>query len=91
MALTTRFDPCLKCCGIVKAFAGNIQRELEKFPAEVRDDVVIMFSAHSLPMTVVNRGDTSPAEVAFTVNKVMERLNFSHTYRLVWQSKVNNL
>lgn len=35
-----------------KAFAENIKKELEKFPAEVRDDVVIMFSAHSLPMTV---------------------------------------
>ena len=77
-----------KCYGFGKAFAGNIQKELAKFPAEVRDDVVIMFSAHSLPMTVVNRGDTYPAEVAFTVNKVMERLNYSHTYRLVWQSKV---
>ena len=37
---------------------------------------------------VVNRGDTYPGEVASTVNKVMEKLNFSHTYRLVWQSKV---
>ena len=37
---------------------------------------------------MVNRGDTYPAEVAATVNKVMEKLNFSHSYRLVWQSKV---
>jgi ferrochelatase len=39
-------------------------------------------------MDVVNRGDTYPAEVANTVNRVMERLNFSHPYRLVWQSQV---
>jgi len=38
---------------------------------------------------VVNRGDTYPAEVAFTVNRVMESLNFSNPYRLVWQSKVS--
>ena len=74
--------------GLIEAFAQNIEKELLKFPEDVRDDVVIMFSAHSLPMTVVNRGDTYPAEVATTVNRVMERLNFSHTYRLVWQSKV---
>jgi ferrochelatase len=74
--------------GLIEAFAQNIEKELLKFPDEVRDDVVIMFSAHSLPMTVVNRGDTYPAEVASTVSRVMERLNFSHTYRLVWQSKV---
>ncbi|CAF0851567.1 unnamed protein product [Brachionus calyciflorus] len=74
--------------GLIEAFAQNIKKELEKFPEGVRDDVVIMFSAHSLPMTVVNRGDTYPAEVAATVNRVMEKLNYSHSYRLVWQSKV---
>jgi len=74
--------------GLIEAFAQNIEKELTKFPEDVQKDVVILFSAHSLPMTVVNRGDTYPAEVANTVNRVMERLNFSHTYRLVWQSKV---
>lgn len=74
--------------GLVQAFTENIQKELLNFPEEDRDDVVIMFSAHSLPMTVVNRGDTYPAEVANTVYRVMEKLNFSHTYRLCWQSKV---
>ena len=37
---------------------------------------------------MVNRGDPYPAEVAATVYKVMERLNFSHPYRVVWQSQV---
>lgn len=40
---------------------------------------------------VVNRGDPYPAEVAATVQRVMEALNFSHPYRLVWQSKVGPL
>ncbi len=74
--------------GFIQAFTTNVQNELQKFPKEVRDDVVILFSAHSLPMTVVNRGDTYPAEVAFTMNKIMESLNYSNPYRLVWQSKV---
>ena len=39
--------------GLIEAFSDNIQKELLKFPEEVRDDVVIMFSAHSLPMTVI--------------------------------------
>jgi len=30
----------------------NIKEELEKFPETDRDDVVILFSAHSLPMKV---------------------------------------
>jgi len=77
--------------GLVKAFAQTIIDEVEKFPEEVKDDVVILFSAHSLPMSVVNRGDPYPQEVAATVQRVMESLNFSHSYRLVWQSKVGPL
>ncbi|KAJ7393853.1 hypothetical protein OS493_003520 [Desmophyllum pertusum] len=74
--------------GLVKAFAENVQAELAKFPPEVQNDVVILFSAHSLPMKVVERGDPYPQEVAATVQRVMESLNHSHPYRLVWQSKV---
>jgi len=42
------------CIIIVQAFVNCIKAELEKFPAEVRDSVVILFSAHSLPMKVYN-------------------------------------
>jgi hypothetical protein len=71
-----------------QAFAENILAEIGKFPEEDQDDVVILFSAHSLPMKVVNRGDPYPAEVAATVSRVMDYLEHSHPYRLVWQSKV---
>eukprot|EP00914_Ancora_sagittata_P031797 GHVO01064451.1.p1 GENE.GHVO01064451.1~~GHVO01064451.1.p1 ORF type:complete len:425 (-),score=49.42 GHVO01064451.1:251-1348(-) len=77
--------------GLVQAFTECIEDELEKFPKEDRDDVVILFSAHSLPMKVVNRGDPYPQEVGATVQRVMERLNFKNSYRLVWQSKVGPL
>nr|XP_015217331.1 PREDICTED: ferrochelatase, mitochondrial [Lepisosteus oculatus] len=69
-------------------FAEHIKKELDAFPAEKRDDVVILFSAHSLPMSVVNRGDPYPQEVGATVQRVMERLKHCNPYRLVWQSKV---
>lgn len=36
----------------MQAFTQHIKEELVKFPKEVQDDVVILFSAHSLPMTV---------------------------------------
>ncbi|EDO40867.1 predicted protein [Nematostella vectensis] len=77
--------------GLIKAFADNVKVELSKFPEEVQKDVVILFSAHSLPMKVVDRGDPYPQEVAATVQRVMEALDFSHSYRLVWQSKVGPL
>ncbi len=44
--------------GLVEAFAQNIEAQLAKYPAEKRKDVVLLFSAHSLPMSVVNRGQS---------------------------------
>lgn len=73
---------------LVECFAEHINNELLKFPEEKRDDVVILFSAHSLPMAVVNRGDPYPQEVGATVQRVMERLGHCNPYRLVWQSRV---
>jgi ferrochelatase len=74
--------------GLVEAFATNIEKRLLEYPEDQRNKVVLLFSAHSLPMSVVNRGDPYPAEVAATVYAVMQRLKMSNPYRLVWQSQV---
>ncbi|KAH7110556.1 ferrochelatase mitochondrial precursor [Dendryphion nanum] len=74
--------------GLVEAFAQNIEKTLAEYPKERRENVVLLFSAHSLPMSVVNRGDPYPAEVAATVYAVMQRLGMKQQYRLVWQSQV---
>ena len=74
--------------GLVEAFARNIETQLATYPEASRKDVVLLFSAHSLPMSVVNRGDPYPAEVGATVYAVMQRLGFSNPYRLCWQSQV---
>lgn len=68
--------------------ANHIVAGLEKYPEEARDKVVILFSAHSLPMEIVNKGDYYPSEVAATVEAVMKLLNYRNSYRLVWQSQV---
>nr|KAF6422352.1 ferrochelatase [Rousettus aegyptiacus] len=73
---------------LIQCFADHILKELDHFPLEKRSEVVILFSAHSLPMSVVNRGDPYPQEVGATVQRVMEKLSYSNPYRLVWQSKV---
>ncbi|CAJ0914005.1 11232_t:CDS:2, partial [Entrophospora sp. SA101] len=74
--------------GLINVFAHHIEESLKQYPPETRNKVILLFSAHSLPMVVVNRGDTYVNEVAATVHHVMERLNFSNPYRLVWQSQV---
>ncbi|KAI5867023.1 ferrochelatase-domain-containing protein [Durotheca rogersii] len=42
--------------GLVNAFASNIEKTLAEYPQDRRGQVVLLFSAHSLPMSVVNRG-----------------------------------
>merc|ERR1719211_630551 len=76
---------------LIKTFAENIRKELESFDAAKRKDVVILFSAHSIPQYVMDRGDPYPAEVGATVQLVMQELGWTNPYRLVWQSKVGPL
>jgi ferrochelatase len=45
--------------GLVDAIAENVEKTLLTYPEERRKDVVLLFSAHSLPMSVVNRGELS--------------------------------
>ena len=40
----------------LQAFTETIRAELDKFPSDVREDVVILFSAHSLPLKVCSKG-----------------------------------
>jgi ferrochelatase len=58
----------------VAAVARCVATGLARFPEAQRDRVVIVFSAHSLPMKVVERGDAYVAEVAATVAAVMAAL-----------------
>ena len=57
--------------------------ELER--GRAADDIHILFSAHSLPMKIVRRGDPYPAEVNRTIRAVTEGLE--HPWSLCFQSR----
>lgn len=76
---------------LIKTVADRILTELKQFPVDKQKDVLILFSAHSLPLKAVNRGDTYPSEVGATVQLVMQELGNCNPYSLVWQSKVGPL
>jgi ferrochelatase len=69
----------------------TVREGLADFPPGDRREVVLLFSAHSLPLNVIDRGDPYPQEVGATVQRVMERLGFAHPYLLAYQSKVGPL
>lgn len=72
----------------IEAMTQTVREGLEQFDEAERDDVLIVFSAHSLPMNIINRGDAYPQEVGATVHEVMKQLDFSHEYLLSYQSEV---
>lgn len=76
---------------LAKVFAERIHEKLKLFDEDIRDNVLILFTAHSLPLKAVSRGDTYPQEVAATVAGTMSQLGTTNPYRLVWQSKVGPL
>ncbi|XP_057336315.1 ferrochelatase, mitochondrial-like isoform X1 [Microplitis mediator] len=76
---------------LARTFAERIRDELKHFDDKIKKDVLILFSAHSIPLKNLNRGDPYPSEVAATVHMVMNELNHCNPYHLVWQSKVGPL
>jgi len=66
----------------------TVREGLELFDPADREKVLILFSAHSLPLDVMDRGDSYPQEVGASVQRVVERLAVSNTYLLAYQSDV---
>jgi ferrochelatase len=72
----------------VRAVAARVREGLAGFPEAERDAVTILFSTHSVPLSVVRSGDPYVQEVAATVRAVMDELGGSHPHVLSWQSRV---
>ncbi len=72
----------------IEAMSHTVEEGLAGFEEAERDDVVILFSAHSLPLSVINRGDAYPAEIGASVHEVMKRLDYAFEYLLAYQSDV---
>ena len=74
--------------GFVRAMASAVQEGLHQYAATERDDVLVMFSAHSLPLAVIDRGDAYPSEVAASMSRVVEEAKLRNPYALTFQSEV---
>ncbi len=65
---------------LVAALVENIREGLQKFPADVRATVPVLFTAHSLPERIVAMKDPYPDEVKGTVEAVTNALGNQPTY-----------
>ena len=64
----------------------KVEEALERFPVPGKPELV--FSAHSVPMSVIEKGDPYQRQIEETVELVMERGGWSNHHRLCYQSKV---
>ena len=60
--------------GYLDVLAAHVEEGLAAWPGERRAGVVVLLSAHSLPMSFVNDGDPYPAEIEATYRGVLARL-----------------
>jgi len=72
----------------IDAINNRIDETLLRFEENIRSKVVIVFSAHGTPVSLVKKGDPYNTHIKNTVQKVMESRNFSNKHVLCYQSKV---
>jgi protoporphyrin/coproporphyrin ferrochelatase len=68
------------------ALAEKIDETLARFPQPDRAEIV--FSAHSVPISVIEGGDPYQRQIEETVALVMQRGGWRNRHRLCYQSKV---
>jgi ferrochelatase len=74
--------------GFIDAMTETVREGLAQFAPADREKVLLLFSAHSLPLDVIDRGDAYPQEVGASVQRVVEQLARSNPYILAYQSDV---
>lgn len=72
--------------GYLDALAEHINASLGHFPAD--EEVHLLFSAHSVPVSIIERGDPYQEQIEKTVKLVLQRGRWSFPHTLCYQSKV---
>ena len=68
------------------AVVEKVEEALSRFAVPERAEIV--FSAHSIPMSIVAKGDPYQRQIEETVRLLMERGGWPNRHRLCYQSKV---
>jgi len=68
------------------AVIEKVEEALDRFPVPRRAEIV--FSAHSVPISIIAKGDPYQRQIEETVKLLMERGGWRNSHRLCYQSKV---
>lgn len=73
--------------GFIRAWAGAIRRELERFPSAVRNDVHLLFTSHAIPLRHVRKGgDAYPENVAESASAIRAEVGEALAMSVAFQS-----
>jgi len=70
----------------LEAVTEKLEEALARFPDPEQAEIV--FSAHSVPVSVIEQGDPYQRQIEETVELIMQRGGWRNRYRLCYQSKV---
>jgi len=71
----------------LQALAGTVAEALSRVPEGLRDDAVLLFSAHGVPESLIEGGDPYLEQTMGTVAGVMERLD-DREHHIAFQSRL---
>ena len=79
-------DPFYRHALYLEALVEKVDEALARFDCPERPEIV--FSAHSVPVAVIEKGDPYQHQIEETVDLLMRRGGWSNGHRLCYQSKV---
>ena len=71
----------------IEAFADLIQQSIDALPASSKTNFDLVFSAHSLPLKFIQKGDPYEVQIKATARLLLEKLNGVQNWHLSYQSK----
>ncbi len=74
------------CPDYIKALSLLIKDKLNVY--NNKNDVHIVFSAHSIPLSLVNKGDPYPNHINICVEHIINSLNCTNPHHICFQSKI---
>ncbi len=70
---------------LIEALSRRVEKALDLFPAERREDVKVLFTAHSLPERILEMADPYPEQLLDTSRAVAEQSGVNN-WQFAWQS-----
>ena len=72
----------------ISAIVANVNAALSRFEGVPSDKIHLLFSAHGVPVSIIEKGDPYQKHIEATVHLVLERGGWTSPHTLSYQSKV---